>query len=294
MCRNSTIRVIWKRDRNTDEGTGTDSMKIQDFEQIVKTEKVAARYLGELCMRSGPLRCLSCGCKKLYSIEAGKRKRCSNCGYTFHIFTGRWINRNRISFRNWLWILKLFELETSASVIADETGISYPTVLKAVTSIRMAIAHFGNRHLTSVFERNVDSEIIGVIGNGFGSRLEPVPRELILRSSKIVDNHLILLDRTALYDSLVCCSESIRLVNKGMNFPRCRVYCSVQGFWPYAKEKLIKFHGVSDARLPLYMNEIEFRWTNRNNGIFDMLAEKLCSYVHEGPARRYAATCSPL
>jgi len=59
--------------------------------------------------------------------------------YTFHDFSGRWINKLRISYKHWLWIIKLFEFELSTRKIVQQTGLSYPTVLKAVDVIRMAI-----------------------------------------------------------------------------------------------------------------------------------------------------------
>jgi transposase len=38
-----------------------------------------------------------------------------------------------------LWLIKLFELELSAKKIAEQIDLSYPTVLKALTVMRMAI-----------------------------------------------------------------------------------------------------------------------------------------------------------
>jgi transposase len=38
-----------------------------------------------------------------------------------------------------LWLIKLFELEVSARKICEQIDLSYPTVLKALTVIRMAI-----------------------------------------------------------------------------------------------------------------------------------------------------------
>ena len=79
-----------------------------------------------------------CNSYEIYRI-AGKRFRCKRCKYTFHDFTGRWMNKLRISCKEWLWIIKLSELELSAMKIAAQIGLSYPTVLKAVTVIRQAI-----------------------------------------------------------------------------------------------------------------------------------------------------------
>jgi transposase len=38
-----------------------------------------------------------------------------------------------------LWLIKLFELELSAKKITEQIDLSYPTVLKALAVIRMAI-----------------------------------------------------------------------------------------------------------------------------------------------------------
>jgi transposase len=70
---------------------------------------------------------------------SGKRYRCSKCKYTFTDFTGRLINKLRIFYKKWLWILRLFELEISAMRIAQQVELSYPTVLKAVHLIRITI-----------------------------------------------------------------------------------------------------------------------------------------------------------
>ena len=69
----------------------------------------------------------------------GKRYRCKRCGYTFHDFSGRWINRLRISYKSWLWIIKFFEVELSSRRTAQQVGLSYPTVLKAITILHLAI-----------------------------------------------------------------------------------------------------------------------------------------------------------
>src|SRR3989304_4618182 len=113
-------------------------MDIKAFETLIKTENSARLFLAKLCWKNSRRFCTRCKGRKIYRI-AGKRFRCKRCGYTFHDFTGRWINKLHISHKSWLWIIKLFEIELSARKIAQQTGLSYPTVLKAVTVIRTAI-----------------------------------------------------------------------------------------------------------------------------------------------------------
>jgi transposase len=67
------------------------------------------------------------------------RYRCGRCRYTFGLFTRRWLGQARLPLRQWAWVLKLFELEVTARQAAVQTGLSYPTVLRAFTLIRQAI-----------------------------------------------------------------------------------------------------------------------------------------------------------
>jgi transposase len=39
----------------------------------------------------------------------------------------------------------------------------------------------------------------------------------------------------------------------------------IEGFWSYAKERLLKFHGVSRENFVYYLKELEFRYNYRDN-----------------------------
>src|SRR3989338_10813858 len=127
-------------------------MDIKAFETLIKTENSARLFLSKLCWKNSRRFCTRCKGRKIYRIT-GKRFRCKRCGYTFHDFTGRWINKLHISYKSWLWIIKLFELELSARRVAGQTGLSYPTALKGVTIIRAAIV--------AIAKRAGDSELLG-------------------------------------------------------------------------------------------------------------------------------------
>jgi transposase len=258
-------------------------MNIHDFERIVKTEKSAMRYIKHLCKKSGKLRCPACITYKLYKIENGKRLRCARCGYTFHLLTGRWLNRVKINIRDWLWIIKLFELEASAAVIAEESGVSYPTVLKAVDTIRMSIAlsngdmpdETGN---TGAFYDL--GPVFGIFSDSDGiTRIAPLSADVVLYATRIERGYLILTERSVTHSSVLVRDRKIKITDYGKNFPNCRVYCDCEGFWPYAKERLAKHHGVSSGKLPLYLKESEFRWNNKNSTIFEALIQKLCCFM---------------
>jgi len=42
---------------------------------------------------------------------------------------------------------------------------------------------------------------------------------------------------------------------------------------------LIKFHGVSKEKFPLYLKEMEYRFNNRNYELFELLAQNMCKLV---------------
>jgi len=59
-----------------------------------------------------------------------------------------------------------------------------------------------------------------------------------------------------------------------------KVYINgIEGFWSYAKQLLIKHHGISPSRFPLYLKEWEFRYNNRHHNTFDIIIQYLCDLV---------------
>jgi len=67
----------------------------------------------------------TCEARKIYRIRRD-RYRCGRCGYEFSDFAGRWINKVKLPPRYWLWLIKLFELETSARKACPATGDLLP------------------------------------------------------------------------------------------------------------------------------------------------------------------------
>ncbi len=53
----------------------------------------------------------------------------------------------------------------------------------------------------------------------------------------------------------------------------------VEGFWSYAKTWLYHYRGVPRKYFHLYLKEIEFRFNNRNENLFDILAKMLVDLV---------------
>ena len=59
-----------------------------------------------------------------------------------------------------------------------------------------------------------------------------------------------------------------------------KVYINgLEGFWSFAKERLIKHHGMSRKFFPLYLKELEFRYNYRQQNLFNKLCQFLCDFV---------------
>jgi hypothetical protein len=81
-------------------------------------------------------------------------------------------------------------------------------------------------------------------------------------------------------DALMCCGYRHLKVDHQKRFSSGKVYINgLEGFWSYAKERLIKHHGVSQERFPLYLTEMEFRYNNRNTQIFHEIVKYLVNLV---------------
>ena len=90
------------------------------------------------CFKNHQRVCPRCNSRKLYKLK-DRRYRCSRCSYTFHDFSGRWINQGRLSCVQWLSLIKLFELEVSVRKMSLQMNLSYGTVYRAVNAVRWSI-----------------------------------------------------------------------------------------------------------------------------------------------------------
>jgi transposase len=279
-------------------------MELNAYQKLIGSERRAQKYLLGKCFKNHQRFCPRCRQRKLYRLADG-RYRCSRCDYSFHDFSGRWINSGRLTALQWLWIIKLFELEVSVRKMALQLGLSYRSVYAAVTAIRMAIvshaqdaqsllggeieldeAYFGGRRkgkrgrgaagkvpVFGILER--DGQVhVSVVADVSAATL------LKLTVKKVRRGSVVYTDRFGSYDSLMFCGYRHLKIDHQKLFSSGRVYINgLEGFWSWAKERLMKHHGVSKVRFPLYLKELEFRYNHRTDDLFDLIANYLCDLV---------------
>jgi len=280
------------------------NMELTIYESIVKSEVSARKYLLKKSLKNHQRICPRCSNRKLWKLDNGRR-RCSRCRYTFSEFSGRWLNQSRLSCQNWLRILKLFELEISANKIASQLALPYNTVHRAVMIIRHAIlcnaddanillggeveldeSYFGGKRkgnrgrgaagkvpVFGILERNGTVKV-EIVPNVKAETLLGITVKTVRRGS------VVYTDRYSVYDSLMFCGYRHLSLDHKKHFSRGKVYINgLEGFWSWAKERLIKHHGISPKWFPFYLKELEFRYNNRHEDIFELSASCLCSFI---------------
>lgn len=205
----------------------------------------------------------------------------------------------------WLWPAKLFDLGASTRRISKETGPAYRTAHKALTTIRLAIlahasaadrllggavemdeAYFGGRKKGN---RGRDAAgkvpVFGILERNGRVSVEMVPdvkaSTLVSRTTqKVRWGSIVYTDRYQVYDALMPCGYQHEAINHKVRFARGKVYINgIEGFWSFAKERLMKFHGISPQTFPLYLKEMEFRYNHREDDTLEMVTSYLCDFV---------------
>jgi transposase len=261
--------------------------------------------LAKICRKNIHRICAYCHSRSIYKIAGKKRFRCKRCGCKFGPFTNRWYGLLKISASQWLWLIKLFELEVSSRRIAREIKLSYPTALKATNLIRQAILSKSHDYeLLLKGEVEADESYFGGRRKGIRGRgaLNKVPVFGILERDGIVSvdvvpdvraktlldmtikkvrrGSIVYTDKYKCYDSLMFCGYRHLKVDHGKQFARGKVYINgLEGFWSFAKERLLKHHGVSKEKFPLYLKELEYRYNNRSKNLFVLLTKLMSEFV---------------
>ncbi len=89
---------------------------------------------------------------------------------------------------------------------------------------------------------------------------------------KVRRGSIVYTDKWRSYDSLMFCGYKHLNIDHKHKFKEGKVYINgVEGFWSFAKERLIKHHGISQHKFILYLKEMEWRYNNRNEDLFDMI-----------------------
>jgi len=91
---------------------------------------------------------------------------------------------------------------------------------------------------------------------------------------KVRRGSIVYTDKWKGSDSLMFCGYKHLSIDHSHRFKQGKVYINgIEGFWSFAKERMLKYHGVSKEKFLYYIKEMEWRYNNRDKNLFSLLID---------------------
>lgn len=247
----------------------------------------------------GRRRCPACSFwKKIYRLESGLFK-CGRCRKEFTDFSGTCLARLRVPFNTLAYLLHAFVLGVPAFRVHRETGMNLQTIERVFRLFRQAIYEeslselkklrgrieldetmFGGYHagkrgwgaegktiVFGIYKRN-GHVVVFPVPDRKAETLEPLIKDHTRKGSVYYTDE---------YDAYACVEARGKHVTiiKEKGKPIVEHINGIEGFWSYAKTWLFHYRGVPRKYFHHYLKEIEWRFNNRNENLFNKLAQIL-------------------
>lgn len=272
-----------------------DLMDFREIGKLVSEDRLSLEYLWK---KRGNTVCQSCSSSKFYYHQRWK-VRCKGCKKDYWPLQGTRFALLRISPSQWLSLVKLFELSTSARKASQEVHLSYKTTLRAYDILRRVLveelaktddllkgeleadeAYFGGKRKGKRGRGAGGKTIVyGILERGGRvsvSIVQDVSAESLMTETvkRVRRGSIVYTDKWRGYDSLMFCGYKHLNIDHRYKFKQGKVYINgIEGFWAFAKERLIKHHGISRKKFLFYIKEMEWRYNNRGKDLFEVLVD---------------------
>lgn len=278
-------------------------MDIPTALKVTSNDRISFRYLTKIRWHDKKI-CPKCGTVNVKGPNVGNkdtRYYCNVCHNRFSIFTGTYLKNCKLKPSKLILAVKLFTMRLSARATSKELSLNYKTVLSLYDKIRKAISDHDRSQESLFGEVELDETYIGGRRKGKRGRgakgktpvfgmlerngkvfVEVVPdvssntlRQII--KEQVDKDARVYTDKFRSYNCLIINGYDHIKIDKEKKFANGKSHInSIESFWAYAKERLIKYHGIAPRKLYLYMKELEFRFNNRKN---DSLEETILKYL---------------
>jgi transposase len=116
--------------------------------------------------------------------------------------------------------------------------------------------------------------VFGILERGGNVRVDVVQNVtgetlLTMAIKKVKRGSLIYTDKFRSYNGLISYGFRHMRIDQGKRFVNGKVYINgSEGFWSFAKERLMKYHGLNPKKFPLYLKELEFRYNHCQHDLY--------------------------
>jgi transposase len=270
-------------------------MDFREIGRLVSSDTIALEYLWE---KQGKAECPNCGGSEFYYLGRA-RARCQSCKRDIWPLKNTRFSSMKISPSQWLSIIKLFELSVSTLKATKDVGLSYKTTLKAYDILRRTLVEEATKD-DAMFKGELEADesyfggkrkgkrgrgaghktiVYGILERGGRVMVSIIPNasaESLLTETvkKVRRGSIVYTDKWRGYDSLMFCGYKHLNIDHRYKFKYGKVYINgIEGFWSFAKERLIKHHGISKEKFLYYIKEMEWRYNNRGKDLFEVLVD---------------------
>ena len=277
--------------------TDTTSLNLMHLMDRFQTDAKCRNFLEAVRWPRGEVACPQCGCKALYEIPQRDQWDCRNCRYQFSVTSGTIMHDSHLPLRKWLIAIYLM-LESKKAISANQMkrtlGIgSYRTAWYLCHRIREAMGNDPLEGPTLLGVIEVDETLVGGkrknVGRGYRKnkiwvagalqrggqvRLKRIPdttRKTL--HAFIADNvkdeaEAIYTDELAAYLGIEDNDTRHETVNHSEEeWVVGDVHTNgIEGVWSLFKRSIVgAFHHISARHLDRYIEEMEWRFNNRDN-----------------------------
>ena len=240
--------------------------------------------------------CTRCGDTDVYEIPKRNKWACLGCGYHFSVTAGTIMHDSHLPLRKWFIAVYLM-LECKKGISANQLkrvlGVHYKTAWYLCHRTREALAHTeiegptlfgivemdetligGRRKGVGQGNREGKVWVAGAVQRGGKIRLEQIPNVKRKTLHGFIDRHVkdeaeaIYTDELASYMGISDGNTRHQTVqHSAEQWVVGDVHTnSVEGVWSLFKRSIIgAFHKVSKKHLDRYLEELEWRFNNRDN-----------------------------
>jgi transposase-like protein len=262
---------------------------VQLIEQF-NSEDTCRAYLQELRWPKG-ITCPRCNCQSVSHIAERNQYDCNACRYQFSVTTGSVFHDTHLPL--WKWFLAVYLMcEAKKSVSANQMkrtlGVAYKTAWHLCHRIRHAMQP-DNTALNGVIEADETyvggsqpgkrgrgaagkTAVAGMVERGGQVRFETMSKLDKESLTKFIEANLGKNVKMVITDALPAYNAIGRTVkhkkiNKSKEITTGDAHInSIENVWSLLKRGLIgSYHKVSTKHLPAYLNEVGFRFNNRDN-----------------------------
>jgi transposase len=229
--------------------------------------------------------CPRCRKTHLYQMS-DNRFKCHNCLYKYSY------KKIRDDFN----VLHYFSLEIPANKAAKDLGMNYKAVRSKYMQYRQEIYNYLQQEFNKLSgEIECDESYFGGKRKGLRGRgsagkikvfgmlerqgrifttiVDNVTAETLLNEikSNSEKGSVFYTDKFRSYKSLKFYGKHLT-IDHNKYFKNGRRHINgLEGFWSFAKERLLKYHGINKNNFLLYLKEMEFRYNYKKENLFNLL-----------------------